>query len=83
MAQTNTQTHKQTDRRTSRLYDWIGPVGPIQWKQEREKNCEAGGINRLIDKEKKGVSKEKSGKVREVKTSKEIYLKCAVSGRSK
>ena len=27
----NTQTHKQTNRWTGRLYDWIGPLGPIQY----------------------------------------------------
>ena len=28
----NRQTSRQTDTRTWQLYDWIRPVGPIQWK---------------------------------------------------
>ena len=30
---------RKTDRRTSRLYDWIGPVGPIQWKPPNGRLC--------------------------------------------
>ena len=30
------QTPRQTDIWTWRPYDWIGPVGPIQWKGESE-----------------------------------------------
>ena len=32
MAQTDIQTDIQTDTQTWQLYDWIGQVGPIQWK---------------------------------------------------
>ena len=31
-AHKSTNSHTQTDIWTWELYDWIGPVGPIQWK---------------------------------------------------
>ena len=29
---TNTETHRKTDRGIWQLYDWINPIGAIQWK---------------------------------------------------
>ena len=39
MEQTHRQTHTHTNRRTSRLWDWIGPLGRFSENQLISSNC--------------------------------------------